>query len=475
MTIARDTDAAAAPRTLPPGWTRVESDATVRRYAEGRLLVGGSPPRLVRLSGAGAELLSRWLGGAPIGDDPAARTLARRLLDAGLLHPVGGGGVHSTGQVTLVVPVRDNPEGIRRLLARTRMLRHRLVVDDGSQPPATAAQLRHDAPRGPAAARNTGWRAARTDLVAFVDSDVEPETGWLDAILPLFDDPAVAAVAPRVRATAEAPGSGTESLLSHYEATRCALDMGTTRGVVRPMSRIGYVPSAALVVRRSALRAVGGFDERLRFGEDVDLVWRLADAGFLVRYHPDAVVRHRPRRALRSWLTQRFDYGTSAAPLARRHPGRLACARMNPWSAVVWALLVTGRPPPAAIAAVASTVVAQHRLRRHGMPPAAAWTTAGRGHLLAGRALAQAVRRTWWPLALLTRTGRRALLVALLPLAVEVLAGRRPPSWWLLRLADDLAYSAGVWAGCLRSRTLAPLLPDFTARSGNSAAGRERA
>ncbi|MBY8862404.1 mycofactocin biosynthesis glycosyltransferase MftF [Nocardia sp. CA2R105] len=454
---------------------RVAPDATVRRHAEGRLLVGGSPLRLVRLSRAGAELLGRWLDGAPIGDDPAARTLARRLLDAGVIHPVGGGRVHTTADVTLVIPVRDNPAGVQRLLARTRSLRHHLVVDDGSRPPATAAHLRHDTPQGPAAARNTGWREARTDLIAFVDSDVEPETGWLDALVPLFDDPAVAAVAPRVRATTDTPVPRTTALLSHYEATRCALDMGATQGVVRPLSRIGYVPSAALLVRRSALRAVGGFDERLRFGEDVDLVWRLADAGFLIRYHPGAVVRHRPRRTLRAWLTQRFDYGTSAAALARRHPGRLACASVKPWSAVIWALLVTGRPLPAGIAAVTTTAVAQHRLRRHGLPPAVACSIAGRGHLLGGRALADAVRRTWWPLALLTRTGRRAVLVALLPLAVEAVAGRRPPSWWLLRLAEDLAYSAGVWAGCLRARTLAPLLPDLAARPGASTAPEKRA
>ncbi|MBF6096422.1 glycosyltransferase family 2 protein, partial [Nocardia cyriacigeorgica] len=95
----------------------------------------------------------------------------------------------------------------------------------------------------------------------------------------------------------------------------------------------------------AALAELGGFDERLRFGEDVDVVWRLTDAGHLVRYHPAAVVTHRPRATLGSWLRQRYDYGTSAAPLARRHPGRLACARVSAWHALSWGALVVALGP----------------------------------------------------------------------------------------------------------------------------------
>ena len=70
-----------------------------------------------------------------------------------------------------------------------------------------------------------------------------------------------------------------------------------------------YVPSAALIVR-----APVRFDETLRYGEDVDLVWRLLDAGHRVVYDPSVVVRHHEADVLR----RRFRYGTSAAPLAAR-------------------------------------------------------------------------------------------------------------------------------------------------------------
>ena len=62
-------------------------------------------------------------------------------------------------------------------------------------------------------------------------------------------------------------------------------------GLVRPLSRIPYVPSAALVVRRAALPDEL-FDPALRGGEDVDLVWRLVQAGWDVRYEPAATVGH---------------------------------------------------------------------------------------------------------------------------------------------------------------------------------------
>jgi len=118
---------------------------------------------------------------------------------------------------------------------------------------------------------------------------------------------------------------------------RSPLDMGPNRIVP-------YVPSAALIVRTPVR-----FDETLRYGEDVDLIWRLLDQGHRVVYDPSVVVLHHEADVLR----RRFRYGTSAAPLAARHPTRLrhvVLARPRPlalarvlheqgvprWVAVVW-------------------------------------------------------------------------------------------------------------------------------------------
>ena len=124
-----------------------------------------------------------------------------------------------------------------------------------------------------------------------------------------------------------------------------------------------YVPSAALIVRTE----LAHFDEALRYGEDVDLVWRLRDAGWRVVYEPDVIVGHDQHHT----LSRRFRYGTSAEPLRRRHPTRLRhvsfprtrtravarelAARGLPRRiALAWTARVSGWKPPAELAKLAS-------------------------------------------------------------------------------------------------------------------------
>lgn len=428
---------------------RLQLDAHVRRVGDGRVLLGGSPTRLLRLGGAGVALLDSWLSGDPVGPEPSARAFARRLLDAEIVHPAVEPGISSKTEVTLVVPVRDNPDGLARLLAATTEIRDRVIVDDASRAPLDDATLRHDRQRGPAAARNTGWRCTTTPLIAFLDSDTIPDPDWLDRILPLFDDPEVAAVAPRVVSLATGP-------VGHYEVRRSALDMGREPARVRPDSRVRYLPAAALVIRADALRAVDGFDEDLRFGEDVDLIWRLIAAGNTVRYQPLSLVRHDPRGTLRGFLRQRFDYGTSAAPLALRHPGLLAAAHLTPVSGAQCALALLGHPVAATLPSVLTAARLTRRLHGRGVPLPTAAATATSGQLGMVRQLAEALRRAWWPLALCSRRGRRLLSLACAAAAIESAYENSDAA---LRLADDFAYGLGVWAGCLRHRTLVPLVP----------------
>lgn len=443
------------------GCLRLEPDPSLSRLAGGRTLLGGSPYRVLRLTRAGARLVAGWLDeGRPVPDAPAPRRLADQLTGAGMAHPRYTPGGPTPSEVTAVIPVRDRP-GVRETVAALDGLAGVVVVDDGSTVPLPGAAVRHASARGPAAARNSGWRLARSPFVAFLDADVVPEPGWLDALLPHFDDPRVAAVAPRVRSL---PGA---SLLARYEQERSPLDLGPLPAVVRPGSRVSYVPTAALVVRVSALEALDGFDASMRFGEDVDLVWRLAAHGFGVRYEPAAEVRHAPRARWSAWVRQRFDYGTSAAPLALRHPGAAAPVRVSPWTLACWAALAAGRPAAASATALITASLLPRKLSPVGVPAEEAVALALRGHLGAGRVLADAVTRTWWPVAVpalaASRTGRLLLAGAVARHAVDWRAARPPvslPRWTAARVADDLAYGAGVWWGALRHRTLAPLLPD---------------
>ncbi len=452
-------------------------DPDVRLSRGGTTLLGGSPLRLVRLTEAGVRAYDELTSGEVPASGPAQK-LARHLLDTGMAHPRPTAAPFDPGAVALVVPVRDDAAGLAALLAAEWVASagQVVVVDDGSEDrevarvaEAAGAELRsHVVSGGPAAARNTGWRATSLPVVAFVDADCLPEPGWLDRLLVHLADPDVVAVAPAVRS-----GSAAGSLLGRYERHRSPLWLGDLEARVAPQSRIPYVPGAALVVTRAALERIAGFDEALRVGEDVDLIWRLAQVGS-VRYEPQATAVHRPRTSYGAWLRQRFVYGSSAAALDRRHPGAVAPAVVNAWSAGSWALVAMGgrrlRLAGVGVAA-ASAAALMPRLRgRVDEPAVEAARLGGLGHLFAGRMLAAAVRRAWLPVAaagaLLSRRARRALAVALVVPALLDWSRSRPAidpvRWTALSVADDAAYCAGVWAGCHRSGSWRALRPRFT-------------
>lgn len=454
-------------------------DPDARWIAGGRVLVGGSPIRLLRLTAAGRDLVDRLATGGAVPPSAGAQRLSRRLLDAGLAHPRPPGATPSV-DVAVVIPVRDDPEGLAATLraldptgtaeARTAIS----VVDDLSADPGPIASrcrpaavtlIRRETWGGPAGARNTGWRSAPEPLIAFVDANCEPEPGWLDRLLPHFADPQVGAVAPRI-----VPSTGVRApaaLLAAYEAVASPLDLGGREAIVRPRSPVAYVPTAALVVRREALEGAGGFDESLPVGEDVDFVWRMVSAGWTVRYEPGAVVRHPVRPGWPAWLGQRFRYGTSAAALARRHGTAVAPAVMSPWTAASWGLAAAGHPALGAAAACYAVAALTGVV-----PVAESVRLAGVGHLRGGLALARAVRRAWAPaaivLAVASRRSRPALAaVAVVPGLLEWFDRRPrldPARFVTLRLADDLAYATGVWAGCLRQRSARALVPDLVVR-----------
>ena len=425
---------------MPPT-ARYLLDATVQIH--GSVVIGGSPLKLFRLTPAGARVVSRIAAGDTVDDSK----LTAALLDAGAIHPIRTTPRHTIDDVTVVVPTLGVTEH-----APTGAI----VVDDGSWPPVPDARLRLATNQGPAAARNAGLELVTTPLVAFVDSDVELGDGWLAPLLAHFTDERVALVAPRVSTARD------DTAIGKYEHLHSPLDLGPDPARVRAGTRISYVPAAAIVCRTDAIRAIGGFDPSLRFGEDVDLVWRLAEAGWVCRYEPAAVVHHARRPDLASWVRQRIEYGSSAAALSKRHPGALAPLRMSGWSVAAWALGAIGRPVSGALVGAGSAIALTRKLP--DIPARAALRLAGLGNLRAGDQIGAAVRRVWWPLlavaAWRSKSARRVLVAAAI--------GARHP----LRLADDVAYSVGVWSGMTAERTLGPLVPEISSWPGRSASRR---
>lgn len=450
----------------------------VRRLDGGRLLLGGSPLRIVRLAPKALTLLQ---DGRVRVTDPATAALAARLVDANVADPVLTGTVDPS-LLTVVIPVRDRPGQLARALAPLHGLRT-IVVDDASHDPSAVAAVASDHGAevvtltvnvGPAGARNAGLRHVRTPYVAFVDSDVQVDAATLLRLARHFADDRVALVGPRVRGRARSPRP---RWFERFDEQVSSLDLGTRACSVRPGAAVAWLPSACLVGRTDRLG--DGFADDMRVGEDVDLVWRLVNDGALVRYDPSEIAHHDTRATVRGWLGRKFCYGTSGAGLAARHGNTLAPAVLTPTMAVTaWAVLARRRwSPPVA---VAGFIVATRSLRR-SLPEtprhrALAARLAAQGLGWAVRQEAALVLRHWWPLALLlglrSRTVRRAMVTSLL---VDVIAARRdhPRVGYapLCRRLDDLAYGAGLWAGALRARSVRCLLPR---RPGTPPGGKAR-
>lgn len=403
---------------------RYVTDRSWRRF--GQTVLAGSPLRLFRLTGKGESVAAEIeMAGAA---EPSG--LTDSLLDAGAIHP-SPATLATTGSAKSKRLTPADVTVVTPQLGGTVHGDGRITVDDGSDPPLKGAAVRLTPNRGPAAARNAARPQVSTPLVAFVDADVDIDgNSWLEPLLAHFDDPRVGLVAPRVRGEHGSP-----------------LDMGDRAARIAAGTRVSYVPAAAIVVRVTALDAIGGFDEGLRYGEDVDFVWRLNEASWRCRYEPSGTVWHQPRSTWRERLRQHAGYGTSAAPLALRHPGALAPVRVNKWTAIAWTLLLLGHPIVAFGTATASACALVRQL--NGVPPRSAWMVAARGHVLAGQQIASAMRRVWWPIvAVVALFSRRMRWIA----AGAILSNIRATP-------TDAAYGWGVWSGARLHRCWEPLIP----------------
>ncbi|MFM7060162.1 MAG: glycosyltransferase family 2 protein [Actinomycetes bacterium] len=190
-----------------------------------------------------------------------------------------------------------------------------VVVDNGSGDGSIerlgathpeVAVLRPGANLGYARAANLGTAATRAPIVAVINPDALVTPGAGAAVLARFDaDAHLGAVGPRilesdgsvypsarrVPSTRDAIGHAVlGTIRPHNAATRRYRELDADPEVAR---EVDWVSGAAVWLRRSALDAIGGWDEGyFMYVEDVDLCWRLGRAGWTVAYEPTATVSH---------------------------------------------------------------------------------------------------------------------------------------------------------------------------------------
>jgi GT2 family glycosyltransferase len=208
-----------------------------------------------------------------------------------------------------------------------------IVVCDGCSDDSAAIARRHGATvlevehRGLSAARNAGSLCAGGEVVAFLDDDAYPDPDWLHYLVAGLRDRHHGGVGgpnippPDAGLTAEsvavAPGGPIHVLVSDREAE--------------------HVPGCNMAFRKRALEEIGGFDERFRVaGDDVDVCWRLQEAGWKLGFSAGAVVMHHRRASVRGYLRQQFGYGKAEALLERKWPERYNRAGSSRWNGRIY-------------------------------------------------------------------------------------------------------------------------------------------
>jgi cellulose synthase/poly-beta-1,6-N-acetylglucosamine synthase-like glycosyltransferase len=196
--------------------------------------------------------------------------------------------------VAIVIPVRNGQSMVARCVAacrgQSRPSEELIVVDNGStddtaaRAAAAGATVLSEPRRGSFRARNRGWRAATSDVIAFTDVDCIPDPAWLAELIEPFSDPSVAGVGGAI-VQAER-----NSAAQRWIVERRFLDQAFNA----EHAFLPFFATANVAYRRSALEMLDGFDEL--FGHtagDNDMSWRIQalGGGHLV-YRPEAEVRH---------------------------------------------------------------------------------------------------------------------------------------------------------------------------------------
>jgi len=194
-----------------------------------------------------------------------------------------------------------------------------ILVDDGSNDSTpqivamhpTVRYFRHERNLGLSTARNTGIAASTGEVVAFTDADCRADQDWLYYIASNLTQSPYA-------------GVGGPNLLPPEDSPVAAAVMVSPGGPAHVMlsdRQAEHIPGCNMAFYKWALVDCGGFDPIFRrAGDDVDLCWRLQQAGLKIGFCPAAFVWHYRRSTIREYLKQQYGYGEAEALLVRKHP-----------------------------------------------------------------------------------------------------------------------------------------------------------
>lgn len=246
-------------------------------------------------------------------------------------------------RVSVVVCAYNAERTMEKCLASLKRLNYPdyevIVVNDGSKDRTLAisesypyCRIISQENKGLSVARNVGAEAATGKIVAYTDSDCVADPDWLNYLVGTMETKGfVACGGPNFpppedelvpEAVAVSPGAPCHVLLDDEVAE--------------------HIAGCNMAFRRDLLLGLGGFDPIFRAaGDDVDICWRLQDAGHTIGYSAAATVWHFRRNTVKAYIGQQKGYGKAEALVFAKHPARFNAFGQAKWSGRIYGDLST--------------------------------------------------------------------------------------------------------------------------------------
>ncbi|UCD78789.1 MAG: mycofactocin biosynthesis glycosyltransferase MftF [Desulfobacterales bacterium] len=391
--------------------------------------------------------------------------------------------------VSVIIPVRNRPDDIETCLQSLGKIDYPkdrleiIVVDDAStdQTPDVVSgfpvrlirlKQRRQAPY----CRNLAAGQARGELLAMIDSDCLADSGWLRELVPAFKDKTLGAVGGVVDSYYNTNG------LDRYEKVKSSLSVSAHFRRSEENDPFFYLPSCNFLVKCDVFLQLGGFNEKLVVGEDVDLCWRLRAHGGHIEYRPEGRVYHKHRNNLTSFCRRRFEYGTSEPLLNRLHPEKIKQMVFPPlalsfWTGIIlavtlahllWLVLAGG-------ALITDAAEKLSKIRKSGTPVGTSLLVFSvfRGYLAFFHHIAAFVSRYYLFLSLILvpiapAASAVILLLHLLAATVEHVIKKpslNPATFLFYFSLEQLSYQLGVWWGCFKNICFRPVNPKIVSKT----------
>ena len=190
----------------------------------------------------------------------------------------------------------------------------------------------HQPNLGLSTARNVGLQAATGEIIAYTDSDCYADPDWLTLL-----------VSQLLEGDSAAVGGPNFTPQDGWLAACVAASPGQPTHVLESDQVAEHIPGCNMAFWREALEAINGFDAQFRkAGDDVDVCWRLQQAGRWISFAPGAFVWHHRRQDPRSYLRQQAGYGEAEALLRFKHPDKFNGRGHGKWAGVLYGASLRG-------------------------------------------------------------------------------------------------------------------------------------